>query len=314
MTSNQTVAGSRSGQQQVPRIGAVVRGLKPTRAHWVETVKKFDDQGFDIVLVPDHIGVPSPFPLMVSGAYLSDRLRFGAQVLNNEFWNPVLLARDLATSVVVTDGRIELGLGAGHAEQEFAQIGMAYDPPGPRIERLAAAATIVKQLVEGETVTTTDAPYLLTEAALGLPVPSQAVPTMIGGNGDRVLRIAAEQASIVGFTGFTSGNQRVQTELSHFGWDGLVNRIAHVRDCAGERFDELELSALLQAVIITDDPEAAAQEWNARVDPSVATNSPFMLLGSVAEIREQVARLHELGVTYLTVFDNFTDALAGALA
>ncbi len=136
---------------------------------------------------------------------------------------------------------------------------------------------------------------------------------MVGGNGDRVLRIAAEHADIVGLVGFTSGTGLVHTDLSHFTWDGLADRIAHLRRCAGPRFDDLELSVLVQRVTITDDPRVAAEEFagGAEIHLDMLLDSPFALFGSPAAIAERLHRLWtEHGVTYVTTFEHSAEALA----
>jgi alkanesulfonate monooxygenase SsuD/methylene tetrahydromethanopterin reductase-like flavin-dependent oxidoreductase (luciferase family) len=132
------------------RTGVIALEPAPSRAAWLDRVRRLDDQGHDVLLTPDHLGLWPPFSPVVAAAEASDRLRFGTLVLNNEFWNPVLLAREVAAVDVLTDGRIELGMGAGHAEVEFAASGIPYDPPGARVARLAEAVPLVRRLLAGE--------------------------------------------------------------------------------------------------------------------------------------------------------------------
>jgi probable F420-dependent oxidoreductase len=247
----------------------------------------------------------------VAAAEASDRLRFGTLVLNNEFWNPVLLAREAAAVDVLTGGRLELGLGAGHAAVEFAASGIPYDPPGARVGRLAEAVALVRRLLAGEVVNH-DGAYQLEGAATGLATAQSPVPLMVGGNGDRVLRIAAEHADIVGLVGFTAGTGLVHTDLSHFTWDGLADRIGHVRRCAGPRFDDLELSVLVQRVAIVDDARVAAEEFagGADVDVDMLLDSPFVQFGPESALADQLERLRaEHGVTYVTTFEHSAEAL-----
>ena len=277
-------------------------------------MRRLDDQGHDVLLMPDHLGLWPPFTPLVAAAEASDRLRFGTLVLNNEFWNPVLLAREAAAVDVLTGGRLELGLGAGHAALEFAASGITYDSPGVRVGRLAEAVPLVRRLLAGEAVNH-DGAFHLEGANLGLATAQSQVPVMVGGNGDRVLRIAAEHADIVGLVGFTSGTGLVHTDLIHFTWDGLADRIAHVRRCAGPRFDGLELSVLVQRVTIADAPRVAAEEFAGGGDVDVDTllDSPFALFGSGAAIAERLERLRaEHGVTYVTTFEHSAEALAAA--
>jgi hypothetical protein len=140
---------------------------------------------------------------------------------------------------------------------------------------------------------------------------------LVGGNGDRVLRIAAAHADIVGLVGFTSGTGQVHTDLSHFTWRGLADRIAHVRRHAGDRFASLELSVLVQKVALTGDRRQAATDFAAGVVDDVSTllDSPFVLLGSEREIADQLIRLRDdMGVAYVTTFEHSSEALAAAAA
>ena len=184
---------------------------------WRDRVRAVDDQGHDVLLMADHLGMVAPFLPLVAAAAVSPRLRFGVQVLNNEFWNPVLLAREVATADLLTGGRLELGLGAGHAAVEFKAAGIAYEAPGERIARLTAAVPVIRTLVAGGTVDV-DATYGLDEAMLGFAAAQPAMPVMIGGNGDRLLRLAAEQADIIGLTGHVrDGSHPHRSQPLHLG-------------------------------------------------------------------------------------------------
>lgn len=297
------------------RFGAVLNAAPARAREWHDRVRRVEHLGFDVLLLPDHLGVMSPFPPLVSAAHVSDRLRLGVQVCNINFWNPALLARDAATADLMSDGRLELGLGAGHAQQEFEAAGIPYEQPGRRVGLLEAAVPVLRDLLAGCTVTV-DAPLSMASCALDLPRAQPTVPIMVGGNGDRVLRVAATQADIVGLVGFTAGTGRHHTDLSHFTWAGLADRIAHVRRSAGARFGDLELSVLVQRVAVTDDRPSAIAEFigDSPVPAGIVADSPFVLVGTVAHIAEQLTRLRdEHGVTYVTTFEPSTAALADAM-
>lgn len=281
------------------RTGVVAAAPPASPEDWRDRVRRVDRQGHDVLLTCDHIGMAPPLVSLVAAAGVSDRLRLGTQVLNNEFWNPVLLARDAAAVDLLTGGRFELGFGAGHAAVEFAAAGLRYDPPGPRIDRLVDAVPAVRRLLAGERVDGAGG-YGLDGAELGFAATQSPVPVMVGGNGDRVLALAAQHADIVGLVGLTSGTGQVHTDLSHFSWDGLADRIDHVRRHAGERFGQLELSVLLQAVRITEDRERAAAEFARGTvdDVTPLLDSPFVLFGTEAQVSGQLERLrNEMGVT-----------------
>jgi probable F420-dependent oxidoreductase len=298
------------------RTGIVAMEPPATLRQWLDRVRRIDGQGHDVLLMPDHLGLWPPFSPLVAAAGASDRLRIGTQVLNTEFWNPVLLAREAAAVDVLTGGRLELGFGAGHAAVEFRAAGIAYDPPRERVARLAEAVPLVRRLLAGERVDH-DGRYHLDAAVTGLATPQSPVPVLVGGNGDRVLRIAAEHADVVGLVGFTAGTGQVHTNLSHFTWDGLAERITQVRRCAGDRFGDIELSVLVQKVDVTDDRRAAAEAFagGLDVDLDILLDSPFALFGPATDIADQLARLRsEHGVTYVTTFEHSAEALAAAVA
>ena len=136
---------------------------------------------------------------------------------------------------------------------------------------------------------------------------------MVGGNGDRVLELAARTADIVGLVGFTAGTGQRAGDLSHFGWDGLADRVAHLRRAAPNRADALELSLLVQAVYVTDNRQATAERIAGAFHqtPGFILNSPFVMVGSAADLADQLRRLRgDHGVTYITVFDTFADDFA----
>lgn len=292
------------------RFGCVTRHAT-SREDWEQRVRTIEGWGFDVLLSADHLGNWPPFLPLVAAATVSSRLRFGVQVLNNEFWNPALLAREAAVADVLTSGRLELGFGAGHNEAEFRAAGLPYPPPGERVARMAAAIPLVQRLLAGETVTS-GAPYHLDQCVVGVAPAQSPVPVIVGGNGDRVLAAAARHADIVSLVGFTSGTERVHTNLTHFTWDGLAERLAYVRSVAPERYDALERSVLVQVVIVTDDRAATVAETAKAfgVSPELAFDSPFVMIGSVAHLLEHLVRLRELGVTYPTTFEPYGAALA----
>jgi probable F420-dependent oxidoreductase len=300
------------GADRPLRFGCVARDPAESRAAWLERVDRVEQDGYDVLLVPDHLGIWPPFSPLVAAAEVTDRLRFGTQVLNVEFWNPVLLAREAAAVDVLTDGRLELGFGAGHAEDEFSAVGIRYPPGGERVDHLADAVPLVRRLLAGEEVTV-DGSYRLAKSATGLRTSQSRVPVMVGGNGDRVLEVAGQHADIASLVGFTSGTGHGPRALSHFDWDGLADRIGHVRRAAADRADDIELSVLVQAVVITDDRTSTGAKVASsfQLSPEAVLESPFVMIGSSDALVHHVRRLrHDHGVSYITVFEQFAQSLA----
>jgi probable F420-dependent oxidoreductase len=271
------------------------------------------------VLVADHVA-DVMFPPMVALTAVADateRVRVGTLVVNNDFRHPVLLAREAAAVDLLTDGRLELGLGAGHMKSEYDELGLRFDPPVVRVERMAESAEILSRLFAGDEVTFAGQHYEVTGTHLA-PAPVQRpIPLLIGGNGRRVLTTAARWAQIVGFTGFSQVEGSHDVNPNRYTESALAEQIGWVREAAGERFDDLELSTLVQGVVLTDDRRAAAEELRPLL-PSVSTDellaSPYSLIGTPAQIAEQlVDRRERLGISYLTVFEKDLDAFAAVI-
>ncbi|HEY7653763.1 MAG TPA: TIGR03621 family F420-dependent LLM class oxidoreductase, partial [Methylomirabilota bacterium] len=212
--------------------------------------------------------------------------------------------------------RFELGLGAGWLRAEYDQAGIRFDAPGTRVERLEEAVTIVKGLLAGEHVTFTGRHYAIAELE-GRPVPVQRPhpPLLIGGGGRRTLSLAARQASIVGFVprALRDGSGLDRTD---FGEAALLQKIQWVSAAAGDRFDSLELHALIQAVAVSDQRAHAADQLATRfrVARDLVLETPYVLLGTIDEICETVRQRRErYGISYLTVFERDMEAFAPAV-
>ena len=283
------------------RVGVSLHRTGPA-GELADLARRLEDDGYDQLQVADHLGFVAPFSALAVAATVTTRLRLGTLVCNNDFWNPVLLAREAATLALLSEGRFELGLGAGHAHVEYEASGIAYDPPSSRIDRLTESVAILGPLLAGERVTHDGAHHRAVDAATDVEHPP--VPLLVGGNGDRVLALAAREADAVGITGFTSGTGQTHSVLSHFGWDGLAERIAHVHAAAGDRAGGPEVQVLVQYVATGDRAQLAAEASAPFAQPAdVLLESPFVMLGSVDDHVEHCVRLRELGVARLTAFD-----------
>jgi probable F420-dependent oxidoreductase len=269
------------------------------------------DAGFDVLTIPDHLVASlSPFAGAAAATMATDRLHVGTLVLNNDFRHPVDTAREAATVAAVSGGRFELGLGAGHMKSEYDAAGLRFDSGGTRVDRLIEAVDVIRPLLSGGHVDVDGAHYCVRAAAGELvAAPGVPVPLLIGGNGNRVLRLAGRVADIAGLAGFSHNRDATKVELTHFDAIGLEDRIGVVRDAAGDRFDAIELNALIQFVVQTDDRQASAAELAAAfggVSPEFVLDSPFVLLGTHEQMAETlVERQRRFGVSYWTVFDEW---------
>jgi len=286
------------------RFGLQVLGAA-SREAWAGAGRRAEEQGFDTVLVADHLldGLLAPLTALTVLAEATTRAHVGTLVLNNDFRHPALLAREAATLDLLSDGRLELGLGAGHAAPEYAEVGLPFDPPAVRVARLEESVRILRRLFDGATVTVDGRHYRLTDHHL---FPVRRPRLLVGGNGDRVLRLAATEADIVGFTGL--GRTRPDGQRHDVEWDeaSVDAKVAVVRAAAGPRLPELELNVLVQHIAVTDDREQAVAPIAAftGVDPAVLLASPYLLVGSVSQIVEQLHHARERwGFTYYVTRD-----------
>ncbi|KUN96989.1 LLM class F420-dependent oxidoreductase [Streptomyces caeruleatus] len=288
---------------------------------WRAKCRRAEELGYDVILVPDHLGMPAPFPALVAAAEATERPRLGTFVLNAGFWNPALLAREVATTDALTGGRLELGLGTGYVKAEHDTAGLPWLSPGERVDHLLRTIEEVYRLLAAE-----DLPRSPTRSSGGTPMPQPVrqprVPLLVGGNGDRVLRLTAEHADIAAFTGARSvrGSSTGKLEVMLAG--ELEERVALYRELAAaagrEKAEPTELNLLIQFVIDTDDREAAVQPLMERVPHLTADQVlelPIGLIGTVEEMTAQVlAQRERYGFTYLTVLEPNMEAFAPVMA
>jgi probable F420-dependent oxidoreductase len=297
------------------RFGVNARTTGPA-AEWIALARRLEELGYAILNLPDHLtDRPAPLAALAAAAAATTQLRVGTLVLNNDFRHPVLLAREAATLDWLSDGRLELGLGAGYVKAEYDEAGLRFDRGGVRVERLAEAVAIVTGLLAGDTVTFNGRHYEVTKHTIfPRPVQRPRPPILIGGNGPQLLTVAAREADIVGLSGVTFTQGGVGRDLSGFRAAGVDERLRLVREVAGVRHERLELSALIQRVIVTTDRRGAAAELARRwseLSVDEILESPFVLLGTANEIVDQlVAHRLRWGISYYVVFDDAVDAFA----
>jgi len=292
----------------VPFRFSLQAGEAASRREWVDLVKRVDDAGLDMLVTADHLGNSlSPLVPLATAAEVSGRLRLGVMVLNNDFHHPSLLAREAATLDLISDGRLELGLGAGHAQPEYERAGIGFDQAPIRVDRLEEAVVVLRQLLDGESVTFSGTHYRLRDERCD-PRPAQEhVPLLVGGGGRRVLGIAARRADAVGFTGLG----RTLADGQHRDPDGfrlarVEQDVASVRLAADDRLDSLEFQVLVQAVVVTDDAVSTAEAISRTKLPTLSSEdvlaTPYLLVGSKDAIVERLLEHRERwGFSHYTV-------------
>ena len=268
------------------------------RGSWLALAADVESAGFEGLYVGDHPGVaPDPFVSLAAAASVTERIRLGTCVLNAGMWEPVVLANAVATLDVVSHGRARLGVGAGHTPKEWAARGRPFPSPGARVGRMVELVEATRALLDsGEPVSYRGSYFTLDGAAMTDPRPVQArVPLMVGGNGARVLRFAAQHAEIVGITGL--GRTLEDGHRHEVNWSpSAIDRIVDVVRSTAERTGhDAQLEALVQHVEITDDASGVAARLVTHVPgASVADllSAPFVWVGTIEEIREKL-RQHE---------------------
>ncbi len=297
-----------------------------TRQAFVDTCRAGEQYGYDAVFAADHLGLPAPFPLLVTAAEATERMRVGILVLNAAFWNPALLAREVATTDILTDGRLEVGLGAGHMKWEFEAAGLEWSPFAARAERLDRTVTELGRFFASDLEQlpeTLRAPKPVQRLGFGGSGP----PLLVGGTGDRVLRIAAEHADIVGVAGAYQVRGQPPGVLRVGRAAEADERVRFARACAGPRADQIEWHLLVQSVTVTGDRRAAAEELATEhrriiaerdvTDPSALLSAdellqtPYHLIGTADEIEAQLrAGRERWGFSFITVHEPFMPTFA----
>jgi probable F420-dependent oxidoreductase len=274
------------------------RGLVDRRT-LVDGARMAESIGFSHLTIHDHLTPQlAPVPVLTAVAMATERLRLCPLVFNNDLRHPAVLAQDLATLDLLSAGRLVVGIGAGWNEPEYVAAGITFDPPGVRIERMLEAVVILRGLFADGPFSLAGRHYTITDLE-GQPKPAQRPPPfLIGGTRERVLRVAAREADIVGLD-----LRQDRDSLPDAFPSRMDERLSWVRDAAGARFDTLDLSVLrlLGKVSITHEPlrvaAAVAREHEARtgltIDPADILESPYSLIGSVPDLVDKLRRARE---------------------
>lgn len=309
------------------RFGVINETVGPVAA-WRERVRRAEALGYDTFLLRDHL-VPdffgqqlAPLPALATAAALTSRLRVGTLVLDNDYRHPAHLAKEAATLDLLADGRLEIGLGAGWLRREYEVAGIPYDRAGVRIDRLAEAITILKGLWREGPFSFAGAHYRI-DGLDGFPTPVQRPhpPLLLGGGARRMLTLAGREADIVGILTSAVGSGVVVDDPLANRAARVAEQIGWVRDGAGDRFDQIELS-LVPTVVLTDNRRAASERlirergWAAAgVTPEQVWDMPSVLIGSAEGIADELRRWREeFGFSYYVVSDDKLDAFAPVVA
>jgi probable F420-dependent oxidoreductase len=299
---------------------------------WSDGARRAEALGYSALHLADHFLGPgeaiastnhpiqelAAVPAMAFAAAATQSLRIGCRVFCIDYRDPVVLAKEAATLDLLSDGRLELGLGAGWLRAEYEAAGIAFDPPGVRIDRLAEIVGALKAFMAGGMLDL-DGRHVHWHGFEGLPRPVQQPhpPIMIGGGGPRVLRLAGREADVVSL----NFNNRAGV----IGPDGVrsstaaetARKIGWVREGAGARFDalEIEIGAYFTFVTDTAKPVAEGLAGAFGLSPEEMQQHPHALIGSVDAVCEELERRREAyGISYVTVGADAAEAFAPVVA
>jgi probable F420-dependent oxidoreductase len=260
------------------RFGVSLLNVASSRSDWRARVREAGDLGYDVLHVSDHLGMMAPFPALVAAAEVTN-MQLGTYVLNAGVLSSAYLARDVADTHRLTDGRLELGLGAGYVPAEFAAVGLPFGTPGSRLRKLEEVITGTRELLAAETDT---------------PRP----PIMVAGAGDRILAMAARTADIISFpigAGFGEGTPE----------QALGARVQRVREAAGERIGDIELNLFVAGVgARAADIDLSVISAATGMSGEQLAELPGVLVGAPRQIADTLLRYREdFGISYFGILE-----------
>jgi probable F420-dependent oxidoreductase len=275
-------------------------------AEWAELARKAEDLGFSTLFMPDHFeDALAPVPALMAAADATRSLRIGPLVLDNDYKHPVVTAKEMATLDLLADGRLELGIGAGWLASDYERSGIPMDDAAVRVDRLEEGIAVIKGLFAEGNFSYQGKHYQVTELD-GRPKPLQQPhpPLLVGGGGPRVLRLAAREADIVGVNpAIRSG--RVDAEAARNGVAAATDqKVAWVRDEAGDRYGDIEINFLNYACVVTDDRRGTLDSMAPLfgLEPAELGDYPHAWVGSVDQICDSlVAGRERWDASYLVV-------------
>ena len=288
-------------------------------SEWTETAKKAEALGYSTLVMPDHFGDQlSPIAALSTAAAVTDTLRVGSLVFANDFRHPAVLAKEAATLDLLSDGRLEVGVGAGWMTNDYTWTGNTQDRAGVRNDRKIEAITVLRGLWGEDAFSFDGEHYTITEMK-GLPKPVQAggPPIVVGGGSKRVLSTAARLADIVGINPNVGEGKFGAEAIASMSADATDEKLGWVRAAAGDRFDDIEISILKFFTVVTDDRDTVADKLGGSMGMDAATllASPHSLVGSAEQLVDELVEQRERWQgSYVTVQADVFEAFAPVVA
>ena len=297
-----------------------------TAAEWRAKAQSAEERGFSSFQLADHYLGPGPaaeasfqpqtlaaVPAMAMAAEATSTIKIGCRVFCTSYRPAAVLVKEAMTIDFLSEGRLELGLGAGWIELEYEAIGVPYDPISKRIDRLEETIAVAKAHRAGG-VMNFEGEQTRAVGFEGAPRPVGPVPIMIGGGSPRVLRLAGREADIVSINFNNKAGWMDRSALSATSAaEGTIKKLGWIKEGAGDRFEGLEIELAVYLSVVTDDQRGTADEMGKLfgMDAEEFLSFPHALVGSVDYMCEELERRRELyGFSYVTVADAGADAFS----
>lgn len=302
------------------RFGVFAHNSSPHFDDLISLARKAESLGYSTLVLPDHLGDQfAPTVAMAAMAAVTSTLRIGSFVFCNDFRHPLMLAKEVATLDVISRGRFEVGLGAGWLTSEYEQAGIPFDQPGIRIERMEESLRILKGVWSGEMFSFAGKHYTIADMR-GLPHPVQRPhpPVLMGGTGKRMLSVSARHADIVGLAPRERKDKIGEhmndgIDITDTTAEALAQKVAWVRQAAGDRFTQLEIN--IQCMVIAITPTRTqiagqlAQHFGTSSEHILST--PCFLVGTLDEISQDLAAYRErFGISYFVILEEYMEEFA----
>jgi probable F420-dependent oxidoreductase len=294
--------------------GAVTVASAPD---WRDFARRLEDLGYSTLSVGDHlVGAYGPVAALAVAAEATARLRVGALTFCNDYRHPVVLAQEAATLDLLSEGRLELGIGAGWMHADYERAGIPMAGAGERIERLGEAIAVIRRYFSGEPVAFTGAHYRIDGLTGRVPVQRPVPPILVGGSGPKLLALAAREADIVGLN--------VNLRAGHLGPEmgasatraATDEKVALVERESAHRAPAPELQVYVHVAAVgarADGLERAAASFG--TSSETAASSPHVLAGNVDEVVDTLERRRaDLGISYVSIPAGAAEAFAPVVA
>lgn len=300
------------------RFGVQAAGAE-SRAEWVGLATRAEDLGYSVLTMPDHFDDQlAPVPALMTVADATTSLRIGALVWDNDYKHPVVLAKELATMDLLSEGRLEIGIGAGWMISDYERAGMTYDRAGVRIDRFEEGLAVIKGLMGAEPFSFEGEHYRVT-GMNGTPKPVQAPcpPILIGGGGKRVLSIAARKADIIGVNASMHAGVVGPEAIATMTAESVDEKVAIVKAAAGPRLEQIEMNVRVFMVQVTEERAATVSFLASAigVEEQMIETTPFALVGPPSKlIDDLLERRERWGFSYIIVGGGDVEAFAPVVA